>query len=102
MKLVNFRKIKRRGEERAKNGGSTKLSVVRGGHKIDLGRRSPWWSGGRMEHHCVVRANNIKQTAWVWSFLFIISKYRLDANNIKQTSWWWSALNNTREESKKP
>ena len=46
MKLVNFRKIKRRGEERAKNGGSTKLSVVRGGHKIDLGRRSPWWRGG--------------------------------------------------------
>ena len=44
-------------------------SVVRGGHNIDMGRRGPWWSGGRMEHHCgearsEVRANKIMQTAW--------------------------------------
>ena len=43
------RPIKEEERRGAKNGGSTKLSVVRGGHKIDLGRRSPWWSGGRME-----------------------------------------------------
>ena len=25
---------------------------MRGGQKIDLGRRSPWCSGGRTDHHC--------------------------------------------------
>ena len=79
-------------EERkgAKNGGSTKLSVVRGGHKIDLGRRSPWWSGGRMEHQCVAGANNIKQTAWWWSA----------HNNIREeVSFLLAFFNNTKQET---
>ena len=35
-------------------------------------------SGGRMEHQCVAGANNIKQPAWRWPPLFIISQYRLE------------------------
>ena len=55
-------------------------SVVRGGHNIDMGRRGPWWSGGRMEHHCGEARSEVR------------------ANKIMQTAWWWSALNHLREE----